>query len=236
MNTGICFEQKILQPLHRYLFHSTRNKLKRALPYITLIFILGIVMQTTVFGQRIKGMAIAGGSLTQVEGDEVKGWDQFGFTGGLGAILPFAKNWDVNLETLFSQKGSYQKKQVDGDSLTGEYRLRLNYFEIPLYVTYTDKDVMSFGLGGYYGFLVSDREREHSGNQTPYTETVPFNSSDWGFLVDARVRIWKHLHLSVRYTQSLMSIRERTFPNGDVRKQKNQAITLRFIYIFNEPK
>lgn len=214
--------------------------MKRLITYSVLIVILVVVFSADIYGQRIKGMVIAGGNLSQVEGDEIKGWSQLGFNGGVGAIIPFASNWGINLETLFSQKGSFQKVQFPDDSLTNEYRLRLNYFEIPLYVTYTDKDVMTFGLGGYWGRLVSAREEEHSGNRDPYTETQSFEPNDLGFLVDFRLRIWQHLQLNVRYTQSLMSIRERIFypvttgASTFKRDQYNQVITLRFVYIFNE--
>jgi len=184
-------------------------------------------------------MVIAGGNLSQVEGDEIKGWSQLGFNGGVGAILPFANKWGVNLETIFSQKGSFQKKQFDTDSLTDEYRLRLNYLEVPLYVTFTDKDVLSFGLGGYWGRLLSAKEEEHSGNVPPYTDTVQFEKNDIGFLVDFRIRVWKSLHINVRYSQSLIPIRERYYVpryTGDpfTRKQYNQVITLRAVYIINE--
>jgi hypothetical protein len=201
---------------------------------------LAIFFSGSLFGQRIKGTVIAGGNLTQVEGDEIKGWSQLGFNGGVGAIIPFAGNWGINLETLFSQKGSFQKEQFPDDSLTNEYRLRLNYFEIPLYITYTDKDVMSFGLGGYWSRLVSAREEEHSGNRPPYTDTQDFEPNDIGFLIDFRLRIWQHLHVNVRYTQSLISIRERIFyppytgASAFKRDQYNQVIGLRLIYIFNE--
>ena len=214
-------------------------KLTRTYVFIFLAIAGLLMISGKASGQIIKGMVIAGGNLSQVEGDEIKGWSQFGFTGGLGAIVPFAGDkWGANLEILFSQKGSFQKQQVDSDSKTFEYRLRLNYLEIPLYITYTDKDVVSFGLGGYYGRLVGSREEEHSGNQAPYSDTVAFNDGDIGFLVDARVRIWKHLHVNVRYSQSLTSIRERVYypPTSDAfaRDQFNQVITLRFVYIFNE--
>jgi len=216
-------------------------KLTRTYIFVFLAMAGLMMISGNASGQIIKGMVIAGGSLTQVEGDEIKGWSQFGFIGGLGAIVPFAgDNWGINLETLFSQKGSFQRKQYDADSLTGEYRLRLNYVEIPLYITYTDKDVVSFGLGGYYGRLVGAREEEHSGYQDPYTDTVKFNNGDFGFLIDARVRIWKHLHVNVRYSQSLTAIRERIFyPQGSdpfARNQFNQVLSLRFVYIFNEGK
>jgi len=196
-------------------------------------------MSGDLFSQRIKGTVIIGGNLTQVEGDEIKGWSQFGFNGGLGAIVPFSKKWGLNIETLFSQKGSFQKTQFSGDTLTNEYRLRLNYFEVPVYVTFTDKEIMSFGAGGYFGRLVSAKEEEHSGNVDPYIETVPFNENDFGFLVDFRVRVWQALHLNVRYSQSLTSIRERVYypyTGGDpfARDQYNQVISLRAVYIFNE--
>lgn len=192
-----------------------------------------LMANTSVFGQRIKGMVIAGGSLTQVEGDVIKGWNQFGFTGGLGAIFPI-KKWGINIETLYSQKGSFQKAQFN-DELTGEYRLRLNYFEIPLYATFTDKDIVTFGAGGYYAGLLSAREEIHSGNVAPYTDTVAFNNYDIGFLIDIKIRIWKPLHLSVRYSQSITSIRERYYDfESDSRQEYNQVISLRFIYVFNE--
>lgn len=214
--------------------------LKSKTAYLFTIFGLLFLFTGEVYSQRIKGMVIVGGNLSQVEGDEIKGWSQFGFNGGVGAIIPFARHWGVNLETLYSQKGSFQKKQFDSDSLTSEYRLRLNYFEIPVYITYTDKDVMTFGLGAYWGRLVSATEEEHSGNQTPYIETVPFNDSDIGFLIDFRIRIWKSLHINVRYTQSLTSIRERIYypptSSAFARDQYNQVIGLRVIYIFNESR
>jgi opacity protein-like surface antigen len=213
--------------------------LKKALQYSIIILAIGLVSFNVAYGQRIKGAVIAGGNLSQVEGDEIKGWSQFGFNGGLGAIIPFGSHWAANLETLFSQKGSFQKKQFD-DVKTNEYRLRLNYFEVPVYASYTDKNVMTFGLGGYWARLVSAREQEHSGNQAPYIDSVAFNKSDFGFLVDVKVRIWKHLHLNLRYSQSLTPIRERNFaPQGSsdfIRKQYNQVIALRFVYIFNETK
>ena len=214
--------------------------MKRLLQYVLLLLLFGLVVNTA-YGQRIRGTVIAGGNLTQVEGDELKGWSQFGFVGGLGAVVPFGKNnsWGANLETLFNQKGSFQKKRFDSDSLTDEYRLRLNYFEVPFYVSYTDKEVLSFGLGGYWGRLVSSREQEHSGRQEPYSDSVAFDKNDWGFMVDVKVRIWNHLHLNVRYSQSLTPIRERYYPpkygqEGFTRKQTNQVISLRFVYIFNE--
>lgn len=213
--------------------------MKRAIVFGILVIGLGLLVQTTAYGQRIKAMGIAGGSLTQVEGDEIKGWSQFGFTGGLGAIFPI-KNWGINIETLFSQKGSFQKKQFN-DEKTEEYRLRLNYFEVPLYFSYTDKEVLSFGMGVYGAFLLNAEEHEHSNNQTPYIDTVAFNNTDFGFLVDARVRIWKRLHVNVRYSQSLSTIRERLFTplapaEPFIRKQKNQVISVRFIWIINESR
>lgn len=208
----------------------------------SIVFALFILCGVSSSGQVIKGTVIAGGNLTQVEGDETKGWRQFGFNAGLGAILPFGKNknWGFNLEALFSQKGAYQGAAFDDSVNTNEYRLRLNYFEVPLYFTYTDKDIVSVGLGGYFARLVSYREIDRRGMDYPYSEYPEFRDNDMGFLIDARVRIWKHLHINVRYSQTIGFIRNMVFypPYGDAfeRKQLNQSIGIRFIYIFNEGK
>jgi len=226
---------KIIEPLQRLIHRSV----KKFTTYSFLAFLAVFFLVSESRAQRIKGMAIAGGSLTQIEGDETKGWRQFGFTGGLGAIVPFGKNmnWGFNLEALFSQKGAFQKGVFE-DSITNEYRLRLNYFEVPVYFSYTDKSTISFGLGGYFARLVSFREYDNRGNNYPYPEYPSFHDMDYGFLVDAKVRIWQHLHLNVRYSQTIGFIRKMTFypATGSAfsRKQLNQVIALRFIYIFNE--
>jgi len=107
----------------------------------TLIVILLIIIGISpkVSGQIIKGEALLGFNLTQVEGDEVHGFKKPGLNIGAGVLIPFKKNWDISMEVIFNQKGARQKPQYtdslsNGHVITGEYKLRLNYVEVPLMV------------------------------------------------------------------------------------------------------
>lgn len=177
--------------------------------------------------------------MSQVDGDEVYGYHRFGGHAGVAAILP-VKKWDITLETVFNQKGAYEKPRFPGDSLNGQYDLRLNYIEVPLLFHYTDRDFISAGAGVSWGSLVSFKEIEHGGNQTPYADSVPFSNNDFNVLIDAQIRVYKRLKFNVRFAYSLAAIRERYFnPYPGYmepwsRNQYNHLLTFRLVYVFNE--
>jgi len=218
------------------------------------LLLLGVLsgVSSAVFAQRFQGAVMGGMNFSQVDGDEVYGFHRVGGHLGVGVILPI-KNFDITLETVFNQKGAYQKDQYEfwikdsvggmPDSIlyTGAYDLRLNYVEVPLMAHYTDRDRYTVGLGFSYGRLVSSSEKEHGGNVPPYSDTVQFKKNDFNILVDLQIRIWKQLKFNVRYAYSIAAIRERTYhdilyqlKDPWTRKQYNNMITLRLVYVFNE--
>lgn len=211
-----------------------------------LISILFLALNHTLSAQRFKGAVMGGMNISQVDGDEVVGYNRVGGHLGLAAILPI-KKFDVTLETVFNQKGAREKQQYDyfdsasGYQYTGEYNLRLNYVEIPVLAHYTDKERYTFGLGFSYGRLVSYSEIEHGGQLPPYSDTVPFNKNDYNILVDLQVRIWKQLKFNARFAYSLAPIRERTYydviyktKDPWTRNEYNHLFTFRLVYVFNE--
>ena len=193
--------------------------------------------------QIIKGEAILGFNLSQVDGDEVYGFKKFGANVGAGILIPFTKNgkWEVSFEALFAQKGSYQGPQYSDSAASGEYKLILNYAEVPVLVIFTDKELISGGLGFAWGRLVGVKEWEHG----QLVESTTLNSgtyskNDYSILGDLRVRLWQGLKLNLRYQYSLVKIRTREFSdlagNTWTRDQYNNVITLRLIWVFNEKK
>lgn len=219
---------------------------------IILLSLLLVFLSFPLSAQRFKGAVIGGMNISQVDGDEVYGFKRVGGHIGLAAILPI-NNWDITLETVFSQKGAYEKQQyiyylydttavpLDSTLYTGEYNLRLNYVEIPLMVHYIDKERIGAGLGFSYGRLVSSSEKEHGGTIPPYSDTIPFKKNDFSVLVDLQFRIWRQLKGNVRFSYSLVPVRERTYTDVInqvkepwTRKQYNNLFTFRLIYVFNE--
>jgi len=182
---------------------------------------------------------MGGMTLTQVDGDEVYGFHKVGGTLGAAAIVPLGEQWSVSIATDFIQKGSYQKPQVN-DSLTYEYRLRLDYLEVPLLLHFTDKDVITAGAGFSWARLVRVEEYEHA-LRVPATTLLggPYERSDFSIVGDLRFRVSGRWHFSARYSYSLGKIRTREFVVGDetlVRDQFNNVIAFRMIYIFNEAR
>ena len=205
------------------------------------------------YGQRIKGALIAGMNISQVDGDEIYGFNKVGLNMGGAAIVPLGKNFSFQLELLFSQKGSYQSKQYEQEitdtsgniiaELNGSYNLKLDYLEVPFLFHYTDKDIISAGIGFSYGRLVNVKEYEHDTlNQFTTLNSGPYDRNDYSVLVDLYFRVHKKIprfKLNIRYSYSMSKIRTRDFYNtlGEytgTRDQYNNVIAIRLIYVFNE--
>ncbi len=210
--------------------------MKKTITLLFLILLSGYFLNLKA--QVIKGALIAGFNMTQVDGDEVYGFKKFGFNVGAAAIIPVKKKWSISLETIFSQKGAYQRPQYNDSLYTGEYNLRLNYVEVPVLAHFTDKKIITIGTGFSWGRLVKSNEIEHGGIQSPYSDSIAFNKNDFNWLIDIRFRVWKKLKFNIRYAYSLAKIRTREFYSlagtSWTRKQYNNVLTFRLIYVFNE--
>ncbi len=209
---------------------------------IVLIF-TGIF--NTSHAQRIMGALIGGVNVTNVQGDDVFGFRKFGLNAGAAAIVPFADKWSVTLETIYSQKGSNHNEGGRGMDYQerhdyNQYKLVLNYVEIPLLVHYIDREWLRVGAGFSYGRLVEVKEWED--NVRIATTTLndgPYSQNDYSGLLDLQIPIYRQLRFNFRYTFSLAQIREREYQNvgaGEekIRKQYNQVLSFRLMWVFNE--
>ena len=202
------------------------------------IIILFILTTTSVcVAQSIKGGLAAGLNVTQVDGDEVFGYHKFGIITGPMAIVPIGKKFSVSIETLYNQKGSIQRPRFN-DSLNGAYKLILNYLEVPVLFSYTDKEVIKFGSGFSWGRLVQFKEWEHENRVNWSSPYGPYTNSDVDFLLDIQLKLITGLYFNFRYAYSVKKIRTREFHNvvGDLwtRKQFNNLLSFRLVYIFKD--
>lgn len=125
----------------------------------TLLLAFLVATPALLHAQIIKGEVFAGANAAQVDGDECYGFKKFGVHAGAGALVPITSWMDISLEVLFSQKGAYKRDSITYNSTYPHaYNLSLNYVEVPLMVYFTDKDVVSLGIGVSYGNLVGLRE------------------------------------------------------------------------------
>ena len=92
---------------------------------LIIILLFAIPMQA----QRIHAYAFGGGIASQVEGDELKGFNHWGLTGGVGAIadLDDHDTWGLAIETGYSCRGIYNRKYNSENYYN--INLNLHYFE-----------------------------------------------------------------------------------------------------------
>jgi len=207
---------------------------------LVLFLLISVFRPAELQAQMIKGYVAGGFNLSQVDGDEVYGFKRMGGNIGVAAMIPLWKNFDVSLETSFTQKGAFQKQQYNSDSLNGAYELRLNYVEVPVLIHYTDKDFITIGTGFSWGRLVGATEFEHGFQTATTAANGVYSLDDFSVLVDLRMRMADRLKFNFRYQYSLTKIRTREFTNLAnqtwKRDQFNNLMTVRLIYMFNEPQ
>lgn len=195
----------------------------------------------TAKAQNIKGVVIFGTNISQVDGDEIYGFNKFGFNLGAAAIMPLneKQSMNISIETLFNQKGAYQKYPFSYDTTSYPYyKINLNYLEVPFMFQYTDKKVMTFEAGFSWGRLVSLKEIEHGSDLNWNRQNWPYARDDWNAIAGLRFRIHNKWHLNIRYAYSITKIRTRDYTNQAgsewTRDQYNNLISLRVYYILND--
>jgi len=207
---------------------------------LLLITLLAVVPGKAV-AQRILGAVSLGMNLTQVDGDDFFGFHKVGLNVGPMVIVPFGKkkNWSASMELLYSQKGSKHNGSADST----DYRLIQDYAEIPVLVHFTDKKLISGGLGFSYGQLINYKETKNNFYDTLYQYQTGLSNYDISVIADIQIRIWSKLWANLRYQYSMKSNRTVIIDNPflyprspETRKQYNNVITLRLTWVFNQPK
>ena len=216
------------------------------LPIILLLLLLPLTSQ----GQRIHAYLTSGVSLSQIEGDELKGFRHVGFTGGVGALTALTDNyrWGLSIEALFSQRGVYNNS-YDPQNLYN-IKLTLNYVDIPVLIHFQDPyGGMLFGAGLSYGRLVQQPHGVIKYNPSyfiPDTSDMTFLPHDLCAVADMRFTIWRGLQLDIRWQHSLLAVKRDwafhtyngTDAEGNARYKKhtrncyNQTLSFRLIWQF----
>lgn len=175
----------------------------------TLIILSLLLLTAALQAQRIHAFASSGLTLSQIEGDELKGFSKWGYTGGVGAIVGFDRyeTWNLSLEALFSQRGSY-----NGSGDPYSLSLRLDYVDIPLMLHFRDPwGGLLIGLGFCYSRLVrqpSGIMRYNPNYFFPDTTDTHFLNNDLLLVADIRFPVWKGLSFNIRWQYSIIAAKK----------------------------
>ncbi len=130
---------------------------------LSTIILFGISIQSKA--QHFNAGFVAGMAATQVDGDSHAGYNKAGPIGGVWVGRRISTTLYWRMEFRFIQKGSYAKDKQEGS--TSFYRMRLNYFEIPLFLGYRLRNGFNPIAGISGGYLIKAREMTEMGDFAP---------------------------------------------------------------------
>lgn len=199
--------------------------------YIKWILLFSGVLffqKNNIQAQTFEGGLIVGFNLSQLDGDDLVGWNRIGLNvGGRVAINPYEK-WKINLDLLFSQKGS----SATPEQFSSYDKVRLNYVEIPLQVNFMDwLDEAGFYrlhfLAGFsYSQLVGFKVLRQDGTDT--TESEDYKNWNANVQIGATYFISENFGINGQFSRGLLSVDN----DPDAGFFADKALTFRGIYLF----
>jgi hypothetical protein len=189
------------------------------------------------------GMTL-GANISQVDGDTYSGYHKMGLNAGAVTYARFSDHVGAGLEFLFVQKGSsnknYTESAATGMGYLDEYKLKMNYVELPLTLRYFDNSRMNYGVGISYAYLISYKETAYDASGFPANlapALYPFHKSDWAVLGDINFEFYKGCFIGARYAYSFRSIRDGSripagYGGGRFGGQFHNLFSFRIFYFF----
>ncbi len=190
---------------------------------------------------------LAGGSLSQVNGDESQGFNKLGLYGGLRGVIRFSHKFHVLVELLYSQKGSKLSRNVSYTPGIKEF-IKVNYMETPLIAKFftQPKSEGSYVEGGLsFARQINVNIDQHIIDPSRFVDysavVVDFNKNDLFAIVGCGLDFENHYEIGYRLSFSLMPFfhdknympsNEKTLLPEPVFQLRNYMMTLFAAYRF----
>ena len=164
------------------------------------------------------GLNIA--SLTFDE-NELESSQKTGFTAGIMAEIPLAKNFSVQPEVLYSQQGmKFSYSDIDVANSSYESTINLNYLNIPVMLKYYVLKGLSVQAGPQIGILLKSNNK-YQDNFLGYDNHENYNLSDYTNAFDTSVNLGvgyqfkDKFYVDLRYNISYSDVFKEANSNGN---------------------
>ncbi len=174
---------------------------KTKLFFLSLIFLASI---NFISAQKFGGSLILGFNASQIDGDRLAGYDKLGLNAGIGINYDLNDPWQINIDFLFSQRGS--QSGLIPDKYEPLRKITLNYLELPVYVSYQDWFIEEgdyYKIQGFAGLSFGRLFNVKNGLNDSDFDEENFIKNDLSYLLGAKFYFNKHVGISGRYTRSL---------------------------------
>ncbi len=198
---------------------------------LTLIF-AAMLLTLCISAQRFHGGLMAGGVVSQVQGDSYGGFHKLGLFGGGFVSLDLSRYLSLQMELGFIQKGSRENADPEHEKFNS-YLLRINYVEVPILFQATLFGRVSLELGPAMDVLIGSYEEY---NQEEVDNVVPLRPVTLSAIAGVSVYIIPKMRINYRFNMSILSIRD-GLTNGYYKRfgtygQYNDLMSLSVFYSF----
>jgi len=174
--------------------------------FIAVLF--SVILISPVYSQNFKAGVQFGITASQVDGDNLTGYNKAGLYGGFFVNHPAGERGDFQLEIDFSQKGS-RKNADPANGIYDSYIMRLSYVEVPVFYNYKIKKFMAVHGGLSAGYLIFAKEYDNYGQIDPATSSAPpFRKLELAALAGLSFNYKENWFLSFRFSYSIIPIRD----------------------------
>lgn len=187
--------------------------------------------------QRFKAQVIVGFNMAQLDGDRSAGYNKLGFVGGLSGVILLKEKMYVNIELLYSQRGS--RSSLVPDNSIVPFKISTDFIEIPILFNYKDwksDDGEYYKLhfhGGFsYGRLIRTAVEDDSPVSDLSQAADYFNKNDISFMLGATFYTGPHLAFTFRWSRSLGVLYFNDSTNINLPSLQNHLLSFRALYMF----
>ncbi|NQY11109.1 MAG: PorT family protein [Flavobacteriales bacterium] len=197
------------------------------------VLIFSILISSCAMAQGFEAGLQAGLITSQISGDASGGYYKFGPTAGLFVKRQFRGAYSGEFGILYAPKGSKRfAKNAKGEILYEEYKLSIQYIEVPILFQYaTDSLALTLEIGTYIGILLGAEEDE----QGILINLGSFRNYEAGIVVGVSKRLSDRFSFGIRGSHSLTVARKH--PSGEIwrlnRGQYNTCLMANLKFHFN---
>ncbi|MCO6490500.1 MAG: outer membrane beta-barrel protein [Phaeodactylibacter sp.] len=199
-----------------------------------LIFLAGTLLaQNAGPERRFEAGIVAGMNLSQVDGDDLTGFNKIGVNvgGRVDAIL--TQRWRLSLEMLFAQQGASRHK-LDNPASTFD-KIRLNLVEAPVMVHFQDWKIQA-SAGVSYARVINAEIIDFTGEDA--TESFPLKDNLYSIILGGTFFFQENLGINIQWSRWINNLlisdgnEPSPLPGQQSGRFIGRTVTIRGIYMF----
>jgi len=152
--------------------------------------------------QRFRANLHGGFNLSQIDGDQLAGYDQPGLAGGIQTNVVLNQRWEWSLGLSYVQQGA-RKNALSGAAALRN--IRLNTVEMPLMLHFNEWK-FQIGTGIAFNRLIRGRVIDDTGIDV--SDLFRMQDNQFSALVEARVFLKENSGFGFRWYKNLFNIRQ----------------------------